>query len=124
VTWPEIGKHHEFITGQLEAGVRVKTIHQRLAGEHQLAASYASLRRYVAANVPEEVRREQVRVLRLAPREPGEEAQIDYGQLGRWADPVTGARHVICWLSWLVRAADLRRVVPTSRCRAAPVLGR
>jgi Mu transposase-like protein/integrase-like protein len=95
VTWPEIEKHHGFITGQLQAGVTVKTIHQRLTDEHQLAASYASLRRYVAANVPEEVRREQVRVLRLAPREPGEEAQIDYGQLGRWADPSTGARHVI-----------------------------
>jgi transposase len=95
VTWGEIGKHHEFITGQLEAGVTVKTIHQRLTDEHHLAASYASLRRYVTANVPEEVRREQVRVLRLAPREPGEEAQIDYGQLGRWADPVTGVRHVI-----------------------------
>ena len=95
VTWPEIGRHHEFITGQLQAGVTVKTIHQRLASEHQLAASYASLRRYVAANVPEEVRREQVRVLRLVPREPGEEAQIDYGQLGRWADPATGLRHVI-----------------------------
>ena len=95
VTWPEIEKHHAFVTGQLEAGVTVKTIHQRLADEHQLAASYASLRRYVAANVPEETRREQVRVLRLAPREPGQEAQIDYGQLGRWADPSTGARHVI-----------------------------
>ena len=95
VTWPEIGRHHEFITGQLKAGVTVKTIHQRLAGEHGLAVSYASLRRYVAANVPEEVRREQVRVLRLAPREPGAEAQIDYGQLGRWTDPGTGLRHVI-----------------------------
>ena len=95
VTWGEIGKHHEFITGQLKAGVTVKTIWQRLCDEHGLAASYASLRRYVAANVPEEVRREQVRVLRLAPRQPGEEAQIDYGQLGRWADPVTGVRHVI-----------------------------
>ena len=30
VTWPEIGKHHEFITGQLKAGVTVKTIWQRL----------------------------------------------------------------------------------------------
>ena len=95
VTWGEIGKHHEFITGQLKAGVTVKTIWQRLCDEHGLAASYASLRRYVAANVPEEVRREQVRVLRLAPRQPGEEAQIDYGQLGRWADPATGVRHVI-----------------------------
>ena len=65
VTRPEIGRHHEFITGQLQAGVTVKTIHQRLAGEHRLAASYASLRRYVTADVPEDVRREQVRVLRL-----------------------------------------------------------
>jgi transposase len=55
VTWPEIGRHHEFITGQLKAGVTVKTIHQRLCDEHGLAVSYASLRRYVAANVPEEV---------------------------------------------------------------------
>ncbi len=69
VTWPEIEKHHGFITGQLKAGVTVKTVHQRLTDEYQLAASYASLRRYVAANVPEEVRREQVRVLRLAPRQ-------------------------------------------------------
>ena len=38
----------------------------------------ASLRRYVAANLPEEVRRSQVRVLRLEPAEPGQEAQIDY----------------------------------------------
>ena len=95
VTWPEIEKHHEFIAAQLGAGVTVKTVHQRLADERQLAASYASLRRYVAANVPEEVRREQVRVLRLVPCEPGEEAQIDYGQLGRWTDPATGVRHVI-----------------------------
>ena len=73
----------------------MKTIWQRLAGDHGLAASYASLRRYVAANVPEETRREQVRVLRLAPREPGQEAQIDYGQLGRWAGPLTGVRHVV-----------------------------
>ena len=39
VTWPEIGKHHEFITGQLQAGVTVKTIHQRLVGGHQLACT-------------------------------------------------------------------------------------
>ena len=38
----------------------------------------ASLRRYVAANLPEEVRRSQVRVLRLEPAKPGQEAQIDY----------------------------------------------
>jgi hypothetical protein len=55
----------------------------------------ASLRRYVAANLPEEARRSQVTVLRLVPAEPGAEAQIDYGQMGRWLDPRTGRRHVV-----------------------------
>ena len=30
VTWPAIAEHHEFITGQLEAGVTMATVHQRL----------------------------------------------------------------------------------------------
>jgi len=34
VTWPAIGKHHEYITAQLKAGVRMSTIHQRLRDEH------------------------------------------------------------------------------------------
>ena len=83
-------EHHEYITGQLKAGVRMSTIWQRLRDEHGLAVSVQSLRRYVAANVPEEVRRAQVRVLDPRPAEAGEQAQIDYGQLGRWLDPVTG----------------------------------
>ena len=90
VTWPAIGEHRDYIVAQLEARVTVATIHQRLADERGLAVSVASLRRYVAANLPEEVRRSQVRVLSLHPAEPGEQAQIDYGLLGRWADPVTG----------------------------------
>jgi hypothetical protein len=95
VTWPAIGKHHEFITVQLKAGVRMSTIHQRLRDEHGLAVSVQSLRRYVAANVPEEVRRSQVRVLDPRPSEAGEQAQIDYGQLGRWLDPATGKLRTI-----------------------------
>ena len=90
VTWPAIGKHHEYISAQLKAGVRMSTVHQRLRDEHGLAVSVQSFRRYVAANVPEEVRRAQVRVLDPRPSEAGEQAQIDYGQLGRWLDPVTG----------------------------------
>ena len=54
VTWPAIAVHHEYITAQLKAGVRMSTVHQRLRDEHGLAASVASFRRYVAANVPEE----------------------------------------------------------------------
>jgi transposase len=95
VTWPAIGEHRDYIVGQLKAGVTVATIHQRLRDERGLAVSVASLRRYVAANLPEETRRAQVRVLSLHPAEPGEQAQIDYGQLGRWADPVTGKLRAI-----------------------------
>jgi transposase len=90
VTWPAISEHHEYITGQMKAGVRMSTIHQRLRDEHGLAVSPASFRRYVAANVPEETRRAQVVVWNPRPSEAGEQAQIDYGQLGRWLDPATG----------------------------------
>src|SRR6266487_2021715 len=84
VTWPAIAGHRDYIVAQLEAGVTVSTIHQRLRDERGLAVSVASLRRYVAANLPEEARRSQVTVLRLVPAEPGAEAPIDSGQLGRW----------------------------------------
>ena len=90
MTWPAIAGHRDYIVSQLEARVTVATIHQRLRDERGLAVSVASLRRYVAANLPEEVRRSQVRVLSLHPAVAGEQAQIDYGLLGRWADPVTG----------------------------------
>lgn len=95
VTWPAIGEHRDYIVEQLAARVTMATIHQRLADERGLAVSVASLRRYVAANLPEEARRSQVTVLRLVPAEAGQEAQIDYGQLGRWTDPRTGRRHVV-----------------------------
>jgi hypothetical protein len=67
VTWPAIGEHHEFIASQLEAGVRIPTIWQRLRTERGLAVSVASLRRYVAANVPEGSGRTQVRAWDQAP---------------------------------------------------------
>src|SRR6266851_663268 len=67
----------------------------RLRDERGLAVSVASLRRYVAGNLPEKARRSQVTVLRLVPAEPGAEAQIDYGRLGRWTDPRTGRRHTV-----------------------------
>jgi len=95
VTWPAIDVHRDYITAQLAAAVTVSTIHQRLVDEQGLVASVASLRRWVAGNLPEEARRAQVRVLRPGPVEPGSEAQIDYGRLGVWTDPATGRRHTV-----------------------------
>jgi hypothetical protein len=68
--------------GDLVGGDAVALRHPRPRG---LAASVASFRRYVAANVPEEVRRQQVTVWNPRLAGAGEQAQIDYGMLGRWA---------------------------------------
>jgi len=77
-TWLAIGEHHEFIVSQLEAGVRVPAVFQRLRLEHGLAVSVASFRRYVAANVPEGSGRTQVQVRDQAP-DPGHKKQVDQG---------------------------------------------
>jgi transposase len=93
-SWPGIECHRDYIAGQLKAGVTVATIHQRLADEHDLEASVASVRRWVRANLPEDARRAQVTVLRDCPA-PGSEAQIDYGRLGMWLDPASGRRRTV-----------------------------
>ena len=105
MTWPAIGEHHDYIAEQLRAGVRMSTIHQRLRDERGLAASVASFRRYVVACVPEEARRSQVTVWNPRPAEAGEQAQIDYGQLGRWLDPVTGKLRMV-WAFVMVLACS------------------
>ena len=115
VTWPAIEPHQEFIREQLKAGVTVTTIHQRLRDEHGVAVSIASFRRYVAANVPEETRRSQVKVLRPWPAEPGAEAQVDYGRLGRWLDPAAG-KLVTVWAFVMVLACSRHMFVrPVTR---------
>jgi transposase len=106
VTWPEIAVHHEYITEMLKAGVTQATIHQRLRDEHGLIASVASVKRYVAANLPEQVRRDRVVVLRdETDTPPGEEAQLDYGHLGYWTDPATGKRRRV-WAFAMVLACS------------------
>jgi transposase len=103
VTWPAIAVHHDYIVEQLRARVRMSTIHQRLRDERGLAASVASFRRYVNANVPEEARRQEVTVWNPRPAEAGEQAQIDYGMLGRWTDPATGRLRTV-WAFVMVLA--------------------
>lgn len=103
-TWPEIDKHRDYIVAMLRAGVTKQTIWQRLRDEHGLTASVASLKRFVAANLPEEGMRARVTVLREDPP-AGEEAQIDYGYLGSWTDPVGGRRQRV-WAFVMVLAVS------------------
>lgn len=94
-SWPLIEPHRDYIVAQLEQGVTKATIHQRLHDERGLEASVASLKRWIAANLPEQALRAKVTVLGEDPP-PGQEAQIDYGYLGMWADPL-GARRRRVW---------------------------
>ena len=103
-TWPQIAVHHEYIVAQLKLRVTQATIHQRLRDERGLHASVASLKRYVAANLSEEIRRDRVVVLRDEV-DPGAEAQIDYGKLGMWTDPGTGLRRTV-WAFAMVLACS------------------
>jgi transposase len=82
----QIAPFHDYIAKHLPS-TTLATIHQRLRDEHGLAVSRSSLRRYVLAEFAEQ----QATVLRDDP-EPGAEAQLDYGHLGSWLDPASGAR--------------------------------
>jgi len=94
-TWPEIAEHAETIRGWLAVAVTVATIAQRLRDEHGVTASESSVRRWVATHFAEEMARQKVTVPR-GPVDPGSEAQIDYGKLGMWFDPLAG-RRVAVW---------------------------
>jgi transposase len=90
--FPLIDAHRERIGEMLKTNT-VTTVHQRMRDEHGLAVGISSFRHYVAAVFPDDVNRERVTVLRPDVA-PGEEAQIDYGFLGTWADPAGRMRRV------------------------------
>jgi transposase len=91
ITWPQIEVRRDYIVAMLRAGVTKQTIWQRLRDEYGLAASVSSVKRYIEANLPEDGLRAKVTVLRDDPP-LGQEAQIDYGYLGTWVDPIGGRR--------------------------------
>jgi len=89
-TWAEIGRHREYVAGALETNT-VSTIYQRLRDEHGLAVGLSSLRRYVRVEFPANAAQSAVTVRKDDPP-PGEEAQIDFGYMGIWIEPLTGRR--------------------------------
>ena len=86
----QIAAFHAYIEKHL-GSTTLATIHQRLRDEQGLSVSIASLRRYVRSEFAELGAEERATVLRDDPP-PGHEAQLDYGHLGSWTDPRSGAR--------------------------------
>jgi hypothetical protein len=64
VTWPAIEAHRDYIVAQLKDEVTVSTISSRLSAERGLTASESSVRRWITANLAEEVARRRVSVPR------------------------------------------------------------
>lgn len=112
-TWKHIQEHHERVK-ELVGVVPMSVIHQRLADEVGLEASVASLRRYIRAHFPEEVRRGDVVLWRPAV-EPGTEAQVDYGYLGTWRDPATGKARRVWAFSMVLSYSRHLFIYPTLR---------
>ncbi len=102
-TFGEIAGHQEYIRTHLALNT-LATTHQRLRDEHGLTASYSSLLRYVREEFPEEAALSAVTVPKDDPP-PGEEAQLDYGYLGRWPDPLSG-KLLRVWAFIMVLAAS------------------
>jgi hypothetical protein len=91
VSWAQIAVHHQWIADQLKVPVTVATIAQRLHDDHHVEVSESTVRRYIAITFTEQRLQERVTVPRGAVA-AGSEAQIDYGRLGMWSDPVSGRR--------------------------------
>jgi transposase len=115
LTSPEINDHRDLIEGWLDDEVTVSTIYQRLCDEHGLGAGLTSVRRYVWLEFPDrDVNPDRVTVLRPEV-EPGSEAQIDYGYLGRWRDPIEDRLRKV-WVFVMVLACSRHMFVrPVSR---------
>lgn len=86
LTYPMINEHRGRIELMLATNT-VTTVHQRLRDEHGLTAGISSFRRYVWLEFGDQPNPDAVTVWR-PPVEAGSEAQIDYGYLGSWFDPV------------------------------------
>lgn len=84
------GYHGEL--DRLVGKVKLAVIYQRLRDEQGLAASWASLYRYVAAHWPERLHESPRITIRLDDPAPGEEAQVDFFYVGIWRNPETDRR--------------------------------
>ena len=88
LTFGDINVHRDRIAAMLKTN-KATTVWQRLRDEHGLTVSVTSFRRYVWLEFGDEVSAEDATV-RRPDVEPGSEAQIDYGYLALWPDPVSG----------------------------------
>src|SRR6266849_1957847 len=92
--WDELASRHDEIAERLKVN-RPSTVWQRMHDDHGLQASLPSFRRYALATLPEAYGRRVSITVRRDDPPPGDEAQVDYGRLGKWTDPKTGETMIL-----------------------------
>jgi len=87
--WAAVAGHTERIAEWLgrKRPLRLSKVHTLLMREHGLEASYDTLRRYATQELGW---RRKPATIRLEDPPAGQEAQIDFGKMGRMLDPLTG----------------------------------
>lgn len=87
-----VSKYHQQIEDGLQTNT-TQTVWQRLRDEQGLNVSIRTFRRYVDANVrginPDRV------TVRKPVTLPGEVAEVDYGRMGLWFDPINGKQRIM-----------------------------
>jgi transposase len=77
--------YRSVVEALLEQGVEIRTILDRLRGDHGYGGSYSAVRRFVA-----QVRPKTPDATVRVHTDPGAEAQVDFGSAGRFVDPKDG----------------------------------
>ena len=80
-----VAPYHAIVVDLRQRGVEIATIFRRLHDDYGYSGSYASVHRFVSALEPH-----PPDVTIRIERQPGEEAQVDFGYAGLMLDPRTG----------------------------------
>jgi hypothetical protein len=124
---PEIGEqlapHQDQIAAWLAEGLRLTKIYRRLRAQG-VRVPYSSLHRFARAQLdlgPSAI------TVRVADPPPGEAAEIDFGLLGLWLDPLSGQRRRVYGLLVTCASAATRfsgsacaRICPPSSTGSRP----
>jgi transposase len=96
-TRPTVGQldpMHDEIGRALGAGVTPTTVWRRLHHDQRTTVSVATFRRYVRRTFSTARAHAQI-VVRRPEFPPGDEAEVDYGFLGMWLDPLSGSKRAV-----------------------------
>jgi hypothetical protein len=115
--WNDVMQHRErierWLAGDAETRpLRLTKVHTLLVRDHGLRASYDTLWRFATQELGWRKKTETVRV---DDPPPGQEAQVDFGEMGRLVDRETGKRRALWALIVTLSFSRLQFVWPTFR---------